>query len=358
MSTRPQSEEQPLLHRSWGKQRRPNYSPPASGARRTQMWMAKMERLRLVLVLLLAGIFVESPQVQCFSLCKRDLFSVRESPLDMALSSFDDQYKDCVSMMEAELGELNLTELANNRNYAETWLEAASSWKEMKDKSYMPRNFKPEYAIAILAYTSQGPLYKQPLHQEFNAAVREAGRTRDFYLNNFNFKTLHFLLTRALHVLKASEPTKCHQVYRGVRGIRFKAESRKPVRFGHFTSTSLKNESALHFGQDTFFSIKTCHGVIIKNFSFFPGENEVLIPPFEIFKVTNFSRAQDRTFIQLLSLDSYSNYNCEYVKEKRCKTRRCVFSSGMSSFSFGIQCLYLLGGVLLASSALGTPDFL
>uniref|UniRef100_A0A674I868 NAD(P)(+)--arginine ADP-ribosyltransferase n=1 Tax=Terrapene triunguis TaxID=2587831 RepID=A0A674I868_9SAUR len=258
--------------------------------------------------------YVLGGSVQCFSLRKRDLFSVRESTLDMALSSFDDQYKDCASMMEAELGELNRTELANNRNYAETWLEAASSWKEMKDRSYVPRDFKPEYAIAILAYTSQGPLHKQPLHQEFNAAVREAGRTRDFYLNNFNFKTLHFLLTRALHVLKASEPTKCHQVYRGVRGIRFKAESRKPVRFGHFTSTSLKNESALNFGQDTFFSIKTCYGVNIKNFSLFPGEDEVLIPPFEKFKVTNFTRAQDRTLIQLLSLDSYSNHNCEYVK--------------------------------------------
>uniref|UniRef100_A0A8C0J0Q0 NAD(P)(+)--arginine ADP-ribosyltransferase n=1 Tax=Chelonoidis abingdonii TaxID=106734 RepID=A0A8C0J0Q0_CHEAB len=265
----------------------------------------------------------------------RDLFSVRESLLDMALSSFDDQYKDCVSMMEAELGELNPTELANNRNYAETWLEAASSWKEMKDKSYMPQDFKPEYAIAILAYTSQGPLNKQPLHQEFNAAVREAGRTRDFYLNNFNFKTLHFLLTRALHVLKASEPTKCHQVYRGVRGIRFKAESRKPVRFGHFTSTSLKNESALHFGQDTFFSIKTCHGVNIKNFSFFPGEDEVLIPPFEKFKVTNFTRAQDRTFIQLLSLDSHSNYNCEYVKGNHLTPtdlERCLFPCWTVSF--------------------------
>uniref|UniRef100_A0A8C8S922 NAD(P)(+)--arginine ADP-ribosyltransferase n=1 Tax=Pelusios castaneus TaxID=367368 RepID=A0A8C8S922_9SAUR len=239
-----------------------------------------------------------------------------ESPLDMALSSFDDQYKECIPMMEAELGALNHTEFASNRNYAEAWLEAAAMWKERKDYIYMPRDFKPEFAIAILAYTSQGPLQKQPLHQVFNAAVREAGRTQDFYLNYFNFKTLHFLLTRALQVLKASESTKCHQVYRGIRGISFQSEIRKPVRFGHFTSTSLKNESALHFGQDTFFSIKTCYGVNVKNFSFFPGEEEVLIPPYEKFQVTNFTRARDRTFIQLHSLDSYSNYKCEFVKGK------------------------------------------
>ncbi|XP_074836647.1 GPI-linked NAD(P)(+)--arginine ADP-ribosyltransferase 1 [Carettochelys insculpta] len=324
------------------------------------MWMAKMEHLRPIFVLLLVGIFIDDHQVQGFFLHKRDLFPIREVTLDMALSSFDDQYKDCAQVMEEELGELNRTEFSNNSNYAETWLEAASSWEARQDKSYVPRDFKPEYAIAILAYTSQGPLYKQPLHQEFNAAVREAGRTRDFYLNNFNFKTLHFLLTRALQVLKASEPSRCHQVYRGVRGIRLKAESRKPVRFGHFTSTSLKNESALQFGRDTFFSIRTCYGVNIKNFSFFPGEDEVLIPPFEKFKVANFTRAQDRTFIQLLSLEGSSNYNCEYVKEKKSKTRRCDFSSastGMSSFSSTIQQRYLLGGILLVASALGAPSF-
>ncbi|XP_075775791.1 GPI-linked NAD(P)(+)--arginine ADP-ribosyltransferase 1 [Pelodiscus sinensis] len=322
------------------------------------MWMATMEHLRPVFVLLVVGVFMESQQGQGFPLGKRDLFPVTEAVLDLAPRAFDDQYKDCAGMMEAELGELNRTEFASNENYAETWLEAASYWKERKDTSNVPQNFKPEYAMAVLAYSSQGPLHMQPLHQEFNAAVREAGRTRDSYLSHFNFKTLHFLLTRALHVLKAAEPARCHQVYRGVRGIRFKAEIRKPVRFGHFTSTSLKNESALRFGQDTFFSIKTCFGANIKNFSFFPDEDEVLIPPFEKFKVTNFTQAQGRTMIQLQSLESSSNHNCEYVKEKRCKTRRCVFNSGMSSFSSGPQHLYLLGGVLLVASALGAPGFL
>ncbi|XP_067424383.1 GPI-linked NAD(P)(+)--arginine ADP-ribosyltransferase 1 [Emydura macquarii macquarii] len=320
--------------------------------------MAKMGRLTLAFALLLLGIFAAGPQVQCFPLHKRDLFPVREAPLDLALGSFDDQYKDCASLMEAELGALNDTEFASNRNYAEAWQEAAAVWKERKDQGHVPPGFKPEFAVALLAYTSQGSLQKQPLHQAFNTAVREAGRSRDYYLNHFNFKTLHFLLTRALQVLKASEPTKCHQVYRGIRGIRFQAESRKPVRFGHFTSTSLKNESALQFGQDTFFSIKTCSGVNIKNFSFFPGEEEVLIPPFERFQVTNFTRAQDRTFIQLRSQDGASNYNCEYVKEKRCKNRRCVFSSATSRFSSDIQRLYLLGGVLVVANALGAPGFL
>lgn len=228
----------------------------------------------------------------------------------MALTSFDDQYKGCTEEMEAELGELNHTEFASNRVYAEAWKEAASRWTERKASlPALPRDLKPEYAIAIMTYTSQGRF-----HRDFNAAVREAGGSRDSYLTKFNFKAFHFLLTRALHALAATGDSQCHKVYRGVRGIHFLPNPLRPVRFGHFTSSSLRYENALRFGNDTFFTIKTCHGVSIQNFSFFPEEQEVLIPPFETFKVANFTRARDATYVQLLSLKDSSFYNCVLVK--------------------------------------------
>uniref|UniRef100_A0A8D0HQ40 NAD(P)(+)--arginine ADP-ribosyltransferase n=1 Tax=Sphenodon punctatus TaxID=8508 RepID=A0A8D0HQ40_SPHPU len=266
--------------------------------------------------------------VQSFPINKRDLFPIRESALDLALSAFDDQYKGCVDMMETELAELNRTEFANNSVYAEAWEQAASKWREQRAFLPMPKGLKPEYAIAILAYTIQGSL-----HKDFNAAVREAGRTRESYLNNFNFKTLHFLLTKALQVLRSQGTRRCHKVYRGVKGIRFTSESRKPIRFGQFTSSSLKNTSALQFGQDTFFSIETCYGVSIRNFSFFPGEEEVLIPPFEMFKVTNFTKARDKTLIQLRSLEESSNYNCVFVKGKSLESVGWVASWSLGGSS-------------------------
>ncbi|XP_009958521.1 PREDICTED: NAD(P)(+)--arginine ADP-ribosyltransferase 1-like, partial [Leptosomus discolor] len=102
-------------------------------------------------------------------------------------------------------------------------------------------------------------------------------------------------------------------VYRGVRGIRFTARHRQAVRFGRFTSASLRNESTLPFGQDTFFSVETCYGVPIRDFSFFPEEQEVLIPPFESFEVTGIARDGDRALIQLRSQAALSTYNCEFV---------------------------------------------
>ncbi|XP_063160836.1 GPI-linked NAD(P)(+)--arginine ADP-ribosyltransferase 1 [Candoia aspera] len=240
---------------------------------------------------------------------RRDLFPVKEAPLNMALTSFDDQYKGCVESMEGKLAELNRTEFARNRVYAEAWGEAASKWWDKRRVSSLePPTLEPEHAITLMAYTAQGRF-----HRDFNAAVREAGRTRDDYLSRFHFKAFHFLLTRALHVLGAAAQPRCHKVYRGVRNVRFTLERAKPVRFGQFTSSSRSNESALRFGTDTFFTIETCYGVNIKNYSSFPGEEEVLIPPFEKFKVANFTKGQETNFIHLLSLEDASVYNCVLV---------------------------------------------
>nr|XP_034972539.1 GPI-linked NAD(P)(+)--arginine ADP-ribosyltransferase 1 isoform X1 [Zootoca vivipara]XP_034972540.1 GPI-linked NAD(P)(+)--arginine ADP-ribosyltransferase 1 isoform X1 [Zootoca vivipara] len=312
-----------------------------------------MAPFSVILLLHLVGVFPGDLQVLCFPIQRRDLFPIKVSPLDMALTSFDDQYKGCVEQMEVELAELNRTEFAQNRVYAEAWEEASSQWEERKTS--LPAGFKPEYVIAIMAYTIQGRL-----HRDFNAAVREAGRTRDSYLNNFNFKTLHFLLTRALHALGTTSRPRCQKVYRGVRNIRFVSERLKAVRFGHFTSSSLKNESALQFGTDTFFTIETCYGVNIKNFSFFPGEEEVLIPPFEKFKVANFTKAKETTYIQLLSLEDSSVHNCVFVKEKKCKPPKCRNNSGASQshLSASVQMSFFLWGCLLLAGTLAPPGLL
>ncbi|XP_042648540.1 GPI-linked NAD(P)(+)--arginine ADP-ribosyltransferase 1 [Tyto alba] len=278
-----------------------------------------MEHLALGLVLLVGTLAASSPPR------RRDLDPVKEVALDMAPAAFDDQYRGCSRMMEEELAELNRTEFANNSIYAKAWTLAAAEWRSRGGRVPQPPALRPEQAVALLAYTAQGPL-----HQAFNAAVREAGLSRERYLGAFCFKALHFLLSEALRVLRDARPRRCHRVYRGVRDIRFTARQRQSVRFGHFTSASLRNESTLPFGQDTFFSVETCYGVPIRDFSFFPDEEEVLIPPFETFEVTHVARDGDRALIQLRSQDALSTYNCELVKEKRCRSRPCVFSAGRS----------------------------
>ncbi|NXL96022.1 NRT2 ribosyltransferase, partial [Alectura lathami] len=231
--------------------------------------------------------------------------------MDMAPSSFDDQYRECGRVTGAELKELNRTEFANNTVYAEGWSNATKEWQRRWGNAAHPRALTRDQAIAVLAYTTEVDLY-----HEFNAATREGGRSREHYLRSFHFKTLHFLLSQALQRLRESQPPspRCHQVYRGVKGVRFTARRHQAVRFGHFASTSLREDVAQQFGQDTFFVVETCYGVPIQNFSYYPGEDEVLIPPFETFNVTSIARNGGGTRIQLRSQGTYSKYNCELVK--------------------------------------------
>ncbi|XP_041331486.1 erythroblast NAD(P)(+)--arginine ADP-ribosyltransferase-like [Pyrgilauda ruficollis] len=224
------------------------------------------------------------------------------SPLDTARDSFDDQYQGCVPAMYAKLPELYSFERQMNLLFASGWYNAQAEW--IRRGSPVSPLASPWHAVALMAYTSQD------LHKEFNKAVRVAGHSRQEYINNFHFKTLHFLLTQALVTLRDAQNAQCYNVFRGVRNIRFQAQRGQRVRFGQFASTSLSEPVALQFGTDTIFKVHTCHGADISQFSVFPGEEEVLIPPYETFEVTEVTRDGKMTWISLRSTGTSSNYNC------------------------------------------------
>uniref|UniRef100_A0A8C3MC12 NAD(P)(+)--arginine ADP-ribosyltransferase n=1 Tax=Geospiza parvula TaxID=87175 RepID=A0A8C3MC12_GEOPR len=197
--------------------------------------------------------------------------------LDMAQDSFDDQYQDCGPAMAEVLSALNRSELQQNPLFAQAWTKATAEWH--KRGSPVSPLASPAQAIALMAFTMDD------LYREFNAAVRTAGRSSQEYRDNFHFKTLHFLLTQALATLRATRGPQCHNVYRGVDGVRFKAEYGDIVRFGQFASASQSQTASQQFGMDTVFQVHTCHGAEIREFSKYPHEKEVLIPPFETFEV-------------------------------------------------------------------------
>ncbi|NXX80582.1 NARE ribosyltransferase, partial [Urocolius indicus] len=259
--------------------------------------------LGLVLVLLAGAVATGSPSH------RRDLGALEDVEMNMAPDSFDDQYRGCSQAMEEELEQLNRTEFTSNSVYAAAWAAASAAWRSRRGREPPAPTLPPAQAVAIMAYTLNSSLF-----QEFNAAVRSAGGSRTHYLSSFPFKALHYLLSRALQGLRDASPRRCRCAYRGVKGIRFRARLGDAVRFGHFTSASLGNKSALSFGRDTFFTLETCYGVPIKDFSYYPGEDEVLIPPFEVFKVTEAAEKGDAVAIQLRSQGAFSTYNCELVK--------------------------------------------
>ncbi|KAM3681059.1 NAD(P)(+)--arginine ADP-ribosyltransferase 2-like [Ammospiza maritima maritima] len=229
--------------------------------------------------------------------------AIKVVPLDMARDSFDDRYEGCDPAMHAMLPDLYSFERQMNHHFAWGWYQAEAEWRKRGSLvSPLPSNW---HAIALMAYTSP------QVYKEFNTAVRTGGHSRQEYLKHFHFKMLHFLLTDALVTLRQAQNWQCRRVFRGVRDVHFQAQQGKRVRFGQFTSTSLSKGIALEFGADTIFEVQTCHGADIRQFSMYPEEEEVLIPPYETFTVTQVIWDGRRTWIWLRSAGIFSKYNCE-----------------------------------------------
>ncbi|NWS08692.1 NRT2 ribosyltransferase, partial [Motacilla alba] len=232
--------------------------------------------------------------------------AVKVVPLDMAHDSFNDQHWDCSPAMIAKLPALHWSESQQNPLFAQAWRKATDKWRS-RETPLSPLS-SPAQAIAVMDYMMDD------LYKEFNKAVRTAGSSSQEYQNNFHFKTLHFLLTDILVMLRNTWGPGCHYVYRGVRWVWFKAEHGDIVGFGQFTSASQNEGTAKVFRTDTVFHVHTWHSVEIQHFSYYPHEKEVLIPLFETFEVIKVSQEGESVWIQLHSTGTFSNYNCEWLR--------------------------------------------
>ncbi|XP_056341814.1 erythroblast NAD(P)(+)--arginine ADP-ribosyltransferase-like [Oenanthe melanoleuca] len=249
--------------------------------------------------------------------------------LDMALNSFDDQYRGCGPAMKAELPALNRSELQNNRLFAKGWSEAVDKW--WNTGSPVSPLSSSDQAISIMAY------HEFDLHNAFNEDVSVSGRSPQAYRDKFQFKTLHFLLTDAVATLRAAQKEQgCHCVVHVDPKYKFNnANPGDIVRFGKFALSTRCNDDIERLRTPTVFQVQTCHSVDISAFIDNPMTDVVLIPPFEKFKVTNVIDYGEKVEILLDSIGTYSKYNCEWLK------------GGSIS-----QAPYHLGGLLLATTVL------
>ncbi|XP_059121052.1 T-cell ecto-ADP-ribosyltransferase 2-like [Peromyscus eremicus] len=224
------------------------------------------------------------------------------SDLDMAPNAFDDQYEGCVEDMERKAPQLLQEDFNKNGDLKREWEKSEKLWKEIKNTMSTPKGFHDFHGMAVVAYTGN-------IHKDFNTAVREFKKNT----SNFHYKAFHYYLTRALQLLSNQS---CYSVYRGTRN-KFHYSGKGSVRFGQFASSSFDKTVALNiFGgaSGTLFIIKTCLGVYIKAFSYYPNEEEVLIPSYEVYhKVTKTASGKGNDIIFLNSPQrKKSNFNCFY----------------------------------------------
>ncbi|XP_050961247.1 NAD(P)(+)--arginine ADP-ribosyltransferase 2-like [Labeo rohita] len=225
-------------------------------------------------------------------------------PLDMALSSVDDQYDGCTDKM-AKLVTTKLleTELSSSTEFNTAWQKS----KGKEPKEALTKN----HMIAIYVYTDS-------IYKSLNEADRH---DREKYIDKtYKWYSLHFLLTEAIQILKKTQKS-CYSTYRSVHREFDKNVLNKEVRFGSFTSSSLNKKVAEMYSDKSCFEVNTCYGADITNYSRIPDEEEVLIPPYEKFKVTAVKTKSvqkmlwcDTVFV-LKSTGIISNLNCALFKE-------------------------------------------
>ncbi|GCB80418.1 hypothetical protein scyTo_0016195 [Scyliorhinus torazame] len=192
----------------------------------------------------------------------------------------------------------NIKHNRENNTFADIWRNA-----EEKMNCTIPRGLRKEYMLAVYAYTAQYPV-GNPFNKIFNEEVRKYGATDEIYAKKFKFKSFQYLLTVALQKLKDDSTKSAVMSYRGIR-IEAEGAEGSEMRFGSFTSSSFSKDVALRFinkttKSNTLFEIRTLYGANITQCSRFPGQKEVLIPPYEMFRVGKSSSGKYGKSISLM----------------------------------------------------------
>lgn len=133
---------------------------------------------------------------------------------------------------------------------------------------------------AVFCYTLENP----PVYRFFNSDTQKG-----FKGEGNDFPILGFLLKEACRKLLKiqSKEINAISVYRGVSGVSFKCNVGDRIKLGRYTSTSISKDVATGFQsgkESTQFLIKTKLGALISMVSLYQ-EEEVLVPPYEIFEV-------------------------------------------------------------------------
>lgn len=254
--------------------------------------------------------YVFQPHVSSFSCLKVTPQPAADSvlTLDMAPNAIDDMYNGCKDEMKTKVEKEFLPNEKNtNSQFKQAWEEAEQVYNtKWKRETVMAK----EQFMAIYVYN----FGKRQIYQEIKKAVQTQHCN---YKTTFNYHSVTFFLTDALQNLNArgAEKGRCFVAYHRVDQYFSQNVLGKEIRFGYFTSTTLRGYSAKERkGSKSCFKIETCYGADISMFG--NVDTEALIPPYEVFNVTGIRhRCQQPSLdcevvYELKSTHALSNLNC------------------------------------------------
>lgn len=224
--------------------------------------------------------------------------------LEFYENSIDDMFSNCKEMMKMFFAKFS--DKLEEEGYKTHWVNEKSKIK--KDDDILT----PEEQQAIRVYTEN----KNGMYREFNSAVR-TGENK-YGKNLFKFHKLYFLLVSSVQKLKIVDKNNCYSTYRRyTREVKFNSDTDK-IRFGSFASSSLTPDQK-HYGNTSCLEVISCYGAAIEKYSAYPEEEEVLIPPYEMFQLikgNDVEKLKDcETRYVLKSVGFKSKLDCILVKK-------------------------------------------
>ncbi|KAM8773760.1 ecto-ADP-ribosyltransferase 4-like [Acanthopagrus schlegelii] len=230
--------------------------------------------------------------------------------LDMATDSIDDMYDGCRSETASVIDVFGVYEWHVNRNFSYAWAAVERLAKKPAHKS-----LTEEHAIALYMYTKI-----RNIQHDFNKAVKTGKHKYSTY--EFKFHYFYFYLTDAVQVLRHNQTT-CRTTYHRTREQFDHSVVDTNVRFGAFTWVALSKQSFESNGNVSCFEIHSCFGADITYYSASDQRGQVLIPPYEVFTVTD-----------VLTNDLWCNvvYKLQSTKIPR-RDLNCNLNLGQNSFT-------------------------
>ncbi|XP_005817232.1 ecto-ADP-ribosyltransferase 4-like isoform X2 [Xiphophorus maculatus] len=195
-------------------------------------------------------------------------------PLDMAPDSIDDMYDGCRSKSMSLINLYGVFEWQVNMNFSYAWAVV-----ERNAKKPLHKHLQDDHATSLYIFTKLANIRK-----DFNTAVK-TGKHK-YSTDGFMFHFLYFYLTDAIQALNPNH-SECRTVYLRT-WKRFERDIvNTNVRFGGFTWAISSKQSSKVKGNVSCFEIQTCFGADITHYSSVNQRGQVLIPTYEVFRVTD-----------------------------------------------------------------------
>ncbi|XP_036372757.1 GPI-linked NAD(P)(+)--arginine ADP-ribosyltransferase 1-like [Megalops cyprinoides] len=215
--------------------------------------------------------------------------------VDMAFSAVDDQYRSCTDRIMGDVtgsDGLLRAELKADGSFQDSWTQAEGCNKTVP-------GLNEYHSKALALYTS----WNRTFPNTFDTDTQALGPDPSVYRRYFPYKSLHFLLTDAVRVLREQQGPVCRTVSGRRGGWELQPRRGDRVRIGRFFLGYPRYSSR------TFdLTVRTCHGVELTPCSSRRGR--VLVPPYESFKVVAVRGVGRERRFYLESIGTYSNLQC------------------------------------------------